>query len=67
MARLGPTRVLWRKSTASGEEGCVEVAFVDQSVLVRQSRDPAGPALTFSLAEWLAFLAGVRNGEFDRG
>ncbi len=57
--------VLWRKSSASGASECVEVAFVEESVLVRRSQDPSGPALTFSGPEWAAFVADVRNGEFD--
>lgn len=32
---------------------------------VRDSKDAAGPALVFSLAEWVAFVQGVRAGEFD--
>jgi hypothetical protein len=55
----------WRKSSNSGMNGCVEVAFVDGNVAVRNSRDPAGVVLVFSVVEWEAFLGGVNNGEFD--
>ena len=34
-------------------------------ILVRDARDPGGPALVFTPGEWDAFVAGVRNGEFD--
>jgi hypothetical protein len=36
-----------------------------QSVAVRDSKDPAGPVLEFTVAEWAAFVAGVRGGQFD--
>jgi hypothetical protein len=59
--------VTWRKSSASGggSADCVEVAFVEDSVLVRHSRNSSGPMLSFTLSEWRAFLTGTRNGEFD--
>jgi len=62
---LGP--VAWRKSTVSNPNGnCVELAALpDGSVAVRNSRQPEGPALVYTRAEVSAFLAGVRNGEFD--
>lgn len=55
----------WHKSTASNVNGaCVEVAFADNSVLVRNSRDPLVSVLSFTYQEWAAFLKGVNNGEF---
>lgn len=55
----------WRKSKASGTGNCVEVSFAAGTVLMRHSRDPQGPMLSFSHSEWEAFLTGVRDGEFD--
>lgn len=49
----------WRKSTYSGSNGgnCVEVADnLVGMVAVRDSKDPAGPALTFTPAAWTTFL-----------
>lgn len=60
-----PSAAAWRKSTASHTTECAEVAFAGESVLLRHSQDRAGPVLEFTLGEWAAFLAGVRNGEFD--
>lgn len=60
-----PTDITWHKSTASGSGGgnCVEVAAVDGSVLVRNSRNPLGSVLSFSCQKWTAFVEGMRNGE----
>jgi hypothetical protein len=60
-------RAAWRKSMASNPSGaCVEVAALPHGdVAVRNSRHPSGPALVYTRAEIAAFLAGVKNGEFD--
>jgi hypothetical protein len=57
----------WRKSSYSGGAGnCVEVAGgLPGAVGVRDSKDPAGPALVFSPHTWRAFVAEVKNGGFD--
>jgi hypothetical protein len=56
---------VWRKSSRSGTNGCVEVALDNAEVAVRDSKDHTGPVLRFNAREWEAFLAGVRDGEFD--
>ncbi|WP_433365296.1 DUF397 domain-containing protein [Actinoplanes sp. CA-142083] len=59
----------WHKSTRSGGNGgdCVEVAVnLPGVVAVRDSKDRDRAMLTFSPGEWRSFLAGVRDGEFDR-
>ncbi|GAA3798085.1 DUF397 domain-containing protein [Streptomyces coacervatus] len=59
--------VTWLKSRHSTADGnCVEVALLaGGSVAVRNSRDPQGPALVYTRAEIAAFIAGVKDGEFD--
>jgi len=46
----------WRKSAASVSGECVEVASMEQTVLVRDSKDRCGPRLTFSTHAWRNFL-----------
>lgn len=56
----------WRTSSYSSDDGnCVEVADLDAHWAVRDSKNSTGPALMFTAAEWSAFTAGVRAGEFD--
>ena len=58
--------VVWRKSTLSTTNGCVEVAVADNRIAVRDSKQEGrGPVLEFTAVEWEAFVGGVRGGEFD--
>ncbi|MEU8656828.1 DUF397 domain-containing protein [Actinoplanes philippinensis] len=62
------TGAVWHKSTRSGGNGgdCVEVAVnLPGIVAVRDTKDPGGATLIVGRAGWAAFLAGVRDGEFD--
>ncbi len=58
----------WRKASYSTGNGgaCVEVARnLPGVVAVRDSKNPAGPALVFAPAAWAAFTDDVRSGQFD--
>jgi uncharacterized protein DUF397 len=61
------SHAVWRKSSRSGSGNeCVEVAtLAGGNQAIRDSKDPAGPALRFTPVEWTAFTVGVRDGEFD--
>ncbi|MFD8327582.1 DUF397 domain-containing protein [Streptomyces lydicus] len=55
----------WRKSSYSGSENgaCVEIADGQPGVVpVRDSKNPHGPALVFSISRWSSFVAAVNNG-----
>lgn len=66
MAALNLTGAAWKKSSrSSGNGNCVEVAILTQAVAVRDTKDRSGPTLIFTPAEWDAFLAGAKDGEFD--
>ncbi|MCX4747830.1 DUF397 domain-containing protein [Kitasatospora sp. NBC_01287] len=59
-----PSASLWRKSSYSNpEDACVEVVDRLPTVPVRDSKDPAGPALDFPAPAWSAFVAALRTGE----
>jgi hypothetical protein len=60
----------YRKSSYSSALGnnCVEVGVevvTTLNVCVRDTKDETGTTLRFTPAEWVAFVAGVRDGEFD--
>jgi hypothetical protein len=51
----------WRKSRRSAQGNCVEVAWHDGRVLVRDTQDHIGPVLRFSLAAWRRFAGQVKR------
>lgn len=56
----------WFKSSTSGAGGCVEAAHLPGGgVALRDSKDPGKAPHVYTRNEWGAFLAGVKNGEFD--
>ena len=55
----------WRQAKRCGSNACVEVAKSGEHYLIRDSKRPEIEALRFTEAEWIAFLAGARAGDFD--
>ncbi|MDF3293755.1 DUF397 domain-containing protein [Streptomyces silvisoli] len=55
---MSTANLVWFKSSYSAGNGgqCIEVATCPTAVHVRDSKDPEGPALAFTLTEWSAFL-----------
>jgi hypothetical protein len=52
----------WHRSSHSYSNGnCTEAALRDGTVLVRDSKDPGGPVLAFSPADWVAFTEGIKR------
>jgi hypothetical protein len=58
---------MWIKSSVcNGAASCVEVAVLPSgNVAIRNTQDPEGWCVEATPAEWVAFTAGVRDGEFD--
>ena len=65
MTELGLLGAQWRKSSySSANAACVEVAQnLPGIVAVRDSKNPDGPQLIISTADWQTFLSGVRDGQ----
>lgn len=56
----------FRTSSFCSWGDCVEVGLrPDGTVAVRDTKDPERVTLSFTPEEWSAFVAGVKNGEFD--
>lgn len=56
----------WRKSSfSSANQDCVEFRRVEDGVEVRNSKRPEAGTIAYTDSEWKAFVAGVKNGEFD--
>jgi hypothetical protein len=65
-----PPQVAWHISTKSADSGgyCVEAGpILDGSgrVALRHSKTPDAATIIYTRAEWDAFIAGVKDGEFD--
>ena len=67
MREADPPHVWWHKSSYSSASGqCVEVASVAGAVMVRDSKNPAGPELVYSREAWMTFVEGVKAGPAAR-
>ncbi|GAA4139995.1 DUF397 domain-containing protein [Actinomadura keratinilytica] len=57
---------VWRKSSYSGEESsstCVEVAVLEATIGVRDSKDPDGPHLRLTRSAFAALLSEIKSGD----
>lgn len=59
-----PANNEWIVGRCSGGN-CVQVMYRDGKFLVRDSKNPDQPPMVYDRKEWDAFVAGVRNGDFD--
>jgi hypothetical protein len=64
--KLGSTPAWTKSSRSTGNGACVEVKSpAVEAVVVRDSKDPQGPVLTFSPEAWASFVTDVDHGAFD--
>jgi hypothetical protein len=64
--KLGSTPAWTKSSRSTGNGACVEVKSpAVESVVVRDSKDPQGPVLTFSPEAWASFVTDVDRGSLN--
>ena len=57
----------WKKSSRSNQSGsCVELAELPVGLAVRDSKNPSGPRLAFSVGAGSSFMDRVKAGKLDR-
>ncbi len=61
----GDACLQWQRPQDCSNSTCIEVAIDTDSVNVRDGKDPGGPVLRFTRAEWRAFVTSVRDGQFS--
>jgi hypothetical protein len=66
MSVYDTSNAAWIASRACNNSACVQVAHLpDGMVALRDSKDTSKPPHIFDSEEWVAFLIGVKAGEFD--
>ena len=55
----------WRTARRCDVGNCVRVAASTGVIVIGDTKDPDGSVLFKSHPEWLAFVDGVRRGDFD--
>ncbi|GAA1261568.1 DUF397 domain-containing protein [Sphaerisporangium rubeum] len=64
MSGTDSPRPVWRKSSASANQDCVEVAYLAGGTrALRDSKNPGGPVIAVGCDGWAAFVAGLKDGE----
>jgi hypothetical protein len=59
------THAVWRTSSYTGEQACVELAGLPAAVAIRDTKDRGGPFLAFSRGEFAGLVAQIKAGELD--
>jgi predicted secreted Zn-dependent protease len=68
MTQPGPAArnaLAWRVARGCNGGECVRVAVNDGTVLIGDTKSPQGPVLSYTAAEWQAFVEGVQQGDFN--
>jgi len=60
-----PGDLAWRVSQSCESGACVAVARNGDKIVFGNTNDVYGSTYTYTRAEWDAFIAGVKRGDFD--
>lgn len=55
----------WRVARNCNGGNCIRVAPRADMIVIGDSKNPDGPMLSYSRSEWVAFVEGIRQGDFD--
>jgi hypothetical protein len=55
----------WRTSRYCNGGNCIRVASSADVVYVGDSKDPGGPALSYTKVEWRQFVTSIKNGDYE--
>ena len=58
-------KVQWRISASCGGGNCVQVARHEDSIAIRDSKNPDQGVQSYTIDEWREFVTGVKRGDFD--
>lgn len=64
MLNSSPDGLEWRRSSRCNSGACVEVAWSDDTILVRESGNPGGDVLSIGARVWQEFISAIRDGRF---
>jgi hypothetical protein len=60
------TKIQWRTALSCVLNGaCIQVAPAGEYILIGDSKNVSGPVVSYTRAEWNAFVDGIRLGDFD--
>lgn len=57
--------ISWRVARNCSGGSCIRVARSTAGVVIGDSKNPGGAVLSYSRDEWISFVEGVRQGDFD--
>jgi hypothetical protein len=57
--------LLWHVAKLCNAGNCVQIATNGVEYFIGDSKSPAKPVLSYSRSEWITFVEGVKQGDFD--